>query len=80
MTSEQESPDDGDEQVSLLYKLSWVVSDLMQKAVNGLGWLMLLVVRPGRAIGLLVQTREERERLEAEWEARITEGEEANDE
>lgn len=37
MTSDQESPDDRDEQVSLLYKLSWVVSDLMQKAVNGLG-------------------------------------------
>ena len=27
MTSEQESPDDGDKQVSLVYKLSWVVSD-----------------------------------------------------
>lgn len=40
---------------------------------------MLLVVRPGRAIGLLVQTREERERLEAEWEGRITEGDQAND-
>ncbi len=27
MTSEQESPDDGDKQVSLLYKLSWLVSN-----------------------------------------------------
>ncbi|KKL28366.1 hypothetical protein LCGC14_2375870 [marine sediment metagenome] len=51
------------------YKLSWLLSDWLQKVLIGVGWLILLLVRPGRAIGLLVSEKRNRQPLDAEEEA-----------
>ncbi len=50
------------------YRLSWLLSDWLQKALIGVGWLMLLLVRPGRAIGLLVSEKRNRQPLDGEEE------------
>ena len=61
----REKPDQS-EDVSWWYKLSWLLSDWLQKVVIGVGWLMLLLVRPGRALGLFVSEKSSRQSLNTE--------------
>ena len=53
MPSDKERSDKEQQQeVPFWYRLSWLLSDWLQKAVNGVGWVMLFVTSPGRALAL----------------------------
>ena len=50
------------------YKLSWLLSDWLQKVLIGVGWLLLLLVRPGRALGVFMSENRSQQALESEDE------------